>query len=123
MVVAQLIFEMAANVARLQSDMSKANQTVTSAMQGMRSAADMAKKALGAVGLALGVREFADLIRGSAEALDHLRTLSIQTGITVETLSALKGVAKASGQDLDNVARSVNILEKNMFAAVNGNEK
>lgn len=123
MVVAQLIFEMAANVARLQSDMQKANSTVTSTMQGIRGAAEMAKKALAAVGVALGVREFADMIRGSAEALDHLRTLSIQTGITVETLSALKGVAKASGADLDTVAKSVNILEKNMLAAVNGNAK
>src|SRR5947209_7135608 len=115
MVVAQLIFEMAANVGRLQSDMSKANQTVTSAMQGMRGAADMAKKALGAVGLALGVREFADMIRGSAEALDHLRSLSIQTGVTVETLSALKGVAKESGTNLDSAAGMVNRLEKNML--------
>jgi hypothetical protein len=123
MVVAQLIFEMAANVARLQSDMQKANSTVTSTMQGIKGAADMAKKALAAVGVALGVREFADMIRSSAEALDHLRQLSIQTGITVETLSALKGVAKAAGADLDTVAKSVNILEKNMLAAVNGNAK
>jgi hypothetical protein len=123
MVVAQLIFEMAANVARLQSDMQKANSTVTSTMQGIRGAADMAKKALAAVGVALGVREFADMIKGSAEALDHLRALSIQTGVTVETLSALKSVAKASGTELDTVGGMVNRLEKNMLAATTGNAK
>jgi hypothetical protein len=106
MVVAQLIFEMAANVARLQSDMQKANSTVTSTMQGIRGAADMAKKALAAVGVALGVREFADMIRGSAEALDHLRTLSIQTGITVETLERAEGRGEGLGRGSRHRRRS-----------------
>jgi hypothetical protein len=104
MVVAQLIFEMAANVARLQSDMQKANSTVTSTMQGIKGAADMAKKALAAVGVALGVREFADMIRARRRRSTTCGSSRSRPASRSRRLSALKGVAKASGADLDTVA-------------------
>jgi hypothetical protein len=50
--VGELVFKMAADIARLQTDMQKARGTVDSAMQGMKGAASIAKTALAGVGVA-----------------------------------------------------------------------
>lgn len=63
----------------------------------------------------VGAGMFASWIQGSIEALNHMRELSIATGLTAETLSALRRVAKDSGTDLDSVATMVQKLSKNMF--------
>jgi hypothetical protein len=62
------------------------------------------------------------MTKDAIESLDALHRLNLQTGISVETLSALRGVAKESGTDLDTVAGMVNKLEKNMltFAQIAG---
>ena len=114
--IGALVFEMSANVARLQQDMSKARSTVDSAMQGIKSAADLAKTALGALGVVLSVDAFRGMVSGAIESMDALHRLNLQTGITVETLSALRPIAKAGGTDLDTLAGMVNKLEKNMLA-------
>jgi hypothetical protein len=113
--VGSLIFEMSANVARLQQDMDKAQSTVKSAMDSIGSAVNTAKAALAALGVAIGAHEFVSFIESGISSVAMLERLSLQTGITVETLSALRGVAAASGTGMDAVAGMVAKLEKNML--------
>jgi hypothetical protein len=113
--VGTLIFEMSANVARLQQDMDKAQGTVKGAMDSIGNAVNTAKSALAALGLAIGAHEFISFVEGGISSVAMLERLSLQTGITVETLSALRGVAAASGTSMDTVAGMVAKLEKNML--------
>lgn len=113
--IGKLIFEMSANVARLQEDMGKARSTVESAMEGIKGAAATAKHALEAVGLGLGAMEFVHMVHGAIEAQDALYKLSQRTGVAVETLSGLRLIAKQSGLDMDTTATLINRLQKSMF--------
>lgn len=119
-VIGQLIFEMSANVARLQQDMGKARSTVDSTMNGIKSAAKTAMTALGAIGLAVAGKELVDFVTGAIEAQNALYELSIRTGQTVESLSALKPIAKESGTDMDTVAMTMGHLAKSMLEAQSG---
>lgn len=121
--VASLVFEMSANVARLQTDMSRARSTVETAMDGIKSAAVMAQRALGALGVAASVTGLVEMIHGAIESENALHELGLRTGQTVETLSALRGVAKQSGTDMDAVATGVQKLSKNMLEAQAGTGK
>jgi hypothetical protein len=113
--VASLVFEMSANIARLQSDMGKARATVESATNGIKSAVDSAKVALGVLGITASAGAFVSFVKGAIDAEAALYNLSKRTGESVEVLSALKGVAKASQTDMEAVAAGVQKLDKAML--------
>ena len=114
-VVWSLLFEMSANIARLKQDMDKAQATVKTATDGIQSMIALTKTALGSLGIGLSVHGFVSFIEGGIEAEAALHKLNLQTGISVEMLSALRPIAKQSGTDFDTVADMVNKLEKNML--------
>lgn len=70
--------------------------------------------AMGAAGLAGAstMAAFASQIQTAITAMGDLQDASEKTGASVENLSALKGVAKLSGQDFDTVTDSINRLSK-----------
>lgn len=110
-----LEIQMFANVARIADDMAKAVGIVTAGTRKIETAAALASKALAAIGGGFTVVGIAAFIDSGIKAEAQLHRLALQTGITVETLSALRGIAKQSGSDLDTVAGAVNKLEKNMM--------
>jgi len=83
-------------------------------MKGVESAVASAKAALGALGIGLGVGYFTTLIKGSIDAMDRLRDLSLTTNITVEHLAGLQLASRQAGGDLDSIAASINKLSVNM---------
>jgi hypothetical protein len=76
MQVANLVIQMAADVARLKTDMDSARRTVDRAMTDIRKSADMATKALGAIGVGFSVMAFANWIKGAIDAADKINDLS-----------------------------------------------
>ena len=84
-------------------------------MGSVTSVVDKLKYALGGLGAAVSVGAFANMIEGAIDAQDALYKLSQRTGITVETLSGLRLIAKQSGTDMDTVGTVVNRLEKTMM--------
>lgn len=121
--VANIVFEMSANVSRLQADMQKAQSTVEATMSRIQSVAGAAKMALGALGVATTALGFMEMIRGTIQMQSALSELSERTGVTVEALSSLKGVAKLSGTDMDQVAQSMQKLAKAMAESGDGKGK
>lgn len=108
--------EFAANLARLQQDVSRA----TGMLEGF---ARTAKTALAAVGAGVTVAGFAAFVKDTAEAYDRLGRLSQQTGLTAQQLSKLSYIAKMADLDLDTLAKNVKILDRNMFQAAQGGGK
>ena len=111
MKVAQLIIEMAANLARLQKDMDSATRMVGSAMSRIQKSADFAMRSLGALGVGLSVSAFANWIKGAIDAIDALNDISAATGIAVKELSGLEYAAKLSGTSLQAVTDASNKMQ------------
>lgn len=115
--IGTLTIEMAANIARLQTDMAQAKQVVSDASKQMQYAADLARKALVALVGIGSVAAFKGMIDSNIAAMASLKNLSTMTGVAVEQLSGLGAVARISGTSLDSVAGAMNKLSKGMAGA------
>jgi hypothetical protein len=115
--IATLTIEMAANIARLQTDMDQAKRVVNDSMKSIEQAVGLAKTAFVAFAGISSVDAFVGMIRGSIEATAKLHDLAAQTGSTVEALSALGSVGKTSDTSLETISAAMNKLAKNMAGA------
>jgi len=116
--IGTLTIEMAANVARIRTDMDAAKSTVNGAMDSIKNAAGMAAKALGAIGVGLSVgaavKGLYDLTIDAMKAQAALKGLSETTGATVEWLSSIRVVAKLAGTDMEAISGALTKLAKNI---------
>lgn len=78
----------------------------------VRSAASAVIPVLGGLGAAFTLASFADSIAGTLKFAAALDDMAERTGASVENLSALSGVAKLGGHDLELVEASVIKLNK-----------
>lgn len=108
-VVGQLSIEIMAGIARLQSDMDKAKRTVGDAVNKM-------KQVLGTIGVGISVAGFASLIKSTVDIGDKFNDLRKITGLTVEQLAGLEKAALLNGSSLDQVAKAIGIMSKNIVA-------
>lgn len=109
MIAGQLEIQLLANMARLQSDMDKAKRTVGGTVDAMN-------KMLGTIGVGISVAGFASLVKSVVNAGDKLNDLRKISGLAVEQLGGLEKQAKLNGSSLDQVARAVGVMSKNMYA-------
>lgn len=109
-----LEIQMQMSTARILEDVRKVQTTVGGAMNEVGKAVASVERALGSLGIGVGVGYFASLIKGSIDAMDHLNDLSKTTAIAVEQLAGLKLAAKQTGGDLDSIAASISKLSVNM---------
>ena len=106
--IGSLVVTLEANMAKYASDMDRAASLANQRMGEINSAVDTVKSAFEALGIAIGVGAFVDLIKGSMEASEKLANLSISTHLSVETLAGLSLLAKESGTDMDTLAKGIN---------------
>ena len=116
-VVCQLELQMVADLARIKQDMQAAKGIVGDAMGGIQRYAGMAAQALGAVGVAVGLNQFRQMIGGFIDAAEKLNDLAIQTGATVESLSAMAEIGKTTDTTAEAISGAMNKLAKNMAVA------
>ncbi len=112
--IGTLTIEMAANVARLQKDMETARKSVEGVTQRMRSAAELATTALGALGVGLSIASFTGFLRNAINATDKLDELAVRTGVAVEELAGLQLAFQQSGMDSGALQMSMSKLSKAM---------
>lgn len=110
-----LLVSIQTDTARIKADMDAAKAIIGGAMKDVEQYVGYAKTALvGLIGFS-SVKAFIGIIEGSIEAKSKLYDMSLQTGISVEALSALGKVAKYSNTDLGDVAAASNKLSKALF--------
>ena len=119
-----LVVEVAANVARFQSDMGKVAHIAEQNMARVDKAMNLvgnSLKALGA-GFAIGltIEKVKGNINAAVESAAGLQQLSERTGATVEGLSGLASAAKLSGTDTEALAVGLQKLSKSMVDAQAG---
>ncbi len=110
--VGTLTIEIAANVARLQADMEATKRAVGGAMKDVEQYVGFAKTAFVAFSGVAGVASFAGMISGAISAKAKLADLSLQTGMSVESLASLARVGKFSDTALTDIAGASNKLSK-----------
>lgn len=110
--VGELVIQISANVARLQTDMAASQRVVSGAMRGIQSSVDAARSALIALTGITGIGAFVHIVNGAIEAKAKLYDMSLQTGINVEALGGLAKVARLSSTDIETVAGASNKLSK-----------
>jgi hypothetical protein len=112
--VGQLTIEMAANVARLMTDMDRARKIVESSTSQMAKYAAMASKALGAIGLAVGamaaVKGFAGFIQGAIDSADEASKLAQKAGIATSEVAGLQLAFRQGGVDAEGLQKAVSKL-------------
>ena len=114
--VANLVIEMAANVARLEKDMQAARRSVDGAMQKIQRSAQMAMRALGALGLGLGAAQLSGFVKQAINAGDRMQKLSQQIGVATENIAGLQLAFRQGGGSAAEmemaVGRLVNAMNK-----------
>ena len=121
--IGTLTIEMAANVARLQNDMEQAKQVVSNSMDHINKAVDVAKNALSSLGAITSIVGFGALMEKTIQAAAEMHRMAERTGVSAEALSALRGVAKMAGTDMNDVATALQKLSRNMVEAQSGSGK
>ena len=110
--IGSLEIQLLANVAKLQTDMDKSKAIVSDTMKQIESAVNLAMKAFVAMTGVAGVDALKGIVLGSIEGIAKLHDLSIQAGITVEALSGLSAVGRATGTGADTIAAASNKMSK-----------
>lgn len=121
--IGTLVVEMSANVARLQKDMAEAKGHVNHAMEEIVRSTEMAKSALGAMGVGVAIAEFGQFMASALEAADRMGKLAQKAGVSTEELSRMSVAARLSDVDTQSLAAAMGKLDKNMIAAQDGTSK
>lgn len=99
-----LTIDIAAGVARLESDMEKVRSSVEKGMNGIEKATGFAKEALGALGIALTLAAAAEYLKRAADIVDVTAKMSDRFGIATEKLMGMQLAARSVGiEDLNGV--------------------
>jgi hypothetical protein len=103
---------------------SPAFQSVENAVDGLHSKlTGFISGGLAALGAALSIDSFGQMLHGVIETQAHLQDLADKVGTTVSALSQLAPAAKLSGTAMDDVAAFSAKFSKTLASIVEGNEK
>ena len=115
--IGTLEIQLLANIAKLQSDMDKSKSIVGDTMKQIEASVNLAKQAFVAMTGVAGVDALKGIVLGSIDSIAKLHELSIQAGVTVEALSGLAAVGRATGTGADTIAAASNKLSKALASA------
>lgn len=119
MSLASLVVSLAANTAQFAEDMGKAAHIAAKNMEGIQKQAAKAGKAIGAMFVA-GVGTASVLVKQAIDSADAMSKMSQSAGVGMKTLSELDYAAKLSGLSTEQLATSLNRLNKNIMDTAAG---
>lgn len=100
----EISIEMAADVVRLTQDMQRAQSIVDRGMQGMAKSADVATKALGALGVTLSLGAVVGMVRDLGRVSNEITNMSRAAGLGVEQFQVLAFGAERFGVSQEKLA-------------------
>jgi len=112
-----------AKLADLKGNIGKVSAETQGFSKGLSSAFGTLKGVLAGLGAAISVNAFADMIKQAADAGDAMVKMAEKTGMSVESLSALKYAAALSDVEMERVQGGVSKLSRAMYDAAAGVEK
>ena len=106
--------QMLMDTARWSADWRNTNRIMD---QGLASMKSSIAGVLGGLTAGLGVAAFVGMIKGSIAAAEALHDLKMQTGASVESLSAMVAVGRTTGTTAETIGAAMNKLGKNLAVA------
>lgn len=106
-IVGTLLWELAADMAKLRVGMDDAVKQVNSAMKSIDGAIDIGKKAFGALAAAAGIASFGSFVKSAIDAADRLAEMSERTGVAASELSRLELAFKLGGVSSEGMQQSL----------------
>lgn len=116
-VVGQLLVQLSANVARLQSDMNAASKVVQTHTAKMARAAETVTTAFTAIGAGLSVGMIVGSFTRAIDSMDAFNDVADKTGASVESLSSLVNTLAPFGHNLDDISTATDRLIKSLSQA------
>jgi len=117
-----LTIDLAANVARLSSDLGKANRLAEKSAAQMERRFSQMKTALGTMFAGLSVGAFATWIKQSIDAADQVNELSQKINVNAESLQKWGFAASVSGGSMEDTATAIKKLSVNISEAASGSD-
>lgn len=114
MIAGTLELQLAADVARLASDMRKAEGVVKQHAVAMQRALDDVRNTLTGLFGGISATAFGAWVKGAIDFQDELNDLNKTTDLSVSKLAGLALMSKQSGSDLTGVAQGINKLAMEM---------
>lgn len=114
MKVGSLLIDMAADVARLRADMTKATGIVDGAVSKMQSAVDGLKKGIAGLAAGLTVAAFTMAIKHQLELADAMSKTAERTGLQLKDVAGLQLAYSMAGISSDKLETSIGKMAKNM---------
>lgn len=118
--IGSLIVSVETNLAQFTGDMGRMAAVAESHMRSIDRAVANTKKNIEQIVSIVSIGAMARYAISLVETAAHLQDLHLQTGLSVEALSAMRTVAARTGQDVDSVAVAFDRLQKNVFLAQKG---
>lgn len=112
-----------AKLADLKGNIGKVAVETGTLSKGMNSAFGSLKGILAVLGTGISFSALAGMINQAAEAGDAMMKMAEKTGMSVESLSALKYAAALSDVEMEKTQAGVNKLSRAMYDAASGVEK
>jgi len=114
--IANLIVSMIAETGAFTSDIKKASRTTAAEMKKMERAASESGRALGVAFLAAAAAATAMVVK-TVNAADRIKDLSVQTGISAESLSKFSHIAEQSGVSFDALTGGIGKMQRSLIEA------
>jgi len=119
MLAAQLEIDLVAGIAQLSRDLGTANRNIDSfarsasgSLDKIGDAAKLAREALEALGVGLGVRELVEFANSTIDAIARMKDLGEKAGITAEAMSKFEKPTRLAGSTLDATAAAMARLSR-----------
>jgi uncharacterized phage infection (PIP) family protein YhgE len=107
MIAGALEIQMLADVARLRSDVQQGVGIVSAGVQQIERLAAIAKTALGAIGVGVGVGAVTALVKETIEATARFKDLAQEAGTTASAISRFEAPARMAGSSVGSVAAAI----------------
>lgn len=117
--IANLIIEMDANQARLIEQMESVRRKVGSTMDAIMKSANLAMKALSALGVALSAHAISDWIQRAIDAADETNKLAQKIGISTTEVAGMQLAFKQGGVEAEGFQKAMSKLS---VGVLNGNQ-
>lgn len=115
--LARLIVKLEAETSRYQAELEKANRKLDSFAKKTSSGLDVIKKGFIALGGIAVVGQLGQLVKHSIDAADSAAKMSQRLGVTVETLTGLRGALKLTGSSEEEFNKGLVRLSKSISDA------
>lgn len=109
-----LMIKLVGDITDLQRKMSDANRSVAGAMAGVERSVNLAKNALGALGIGLSVNSVVTYATAIIDSGDAMNDMAQRTGIAVQELAKYQLATAQSGTTMESLAKGIKGLSVNL---------